>query len=153
MLPFFTTFNRFIGSFFSMFFVLGMWYSNTWGTGHLPLNSNRVYDHFGHLYNVTKVIHRKTGLFDAEKYEKYSPAFLASGNITIYVFYFSIYTATLTYAFLYQRHEIKLGFMELLGVFQKNKKKGNHANRYGDIHNRLMAAYKDGKHRTHPSYG
>ncbi len=126
-----------------MFLVLGVWYSNAWGTGHLPLNSNRVYDHFGHLYNVSRAIHRKSGLFDAEKYEKYSPAFLASGNITIYIFYFSIYSATLVYAVLYQRHEIQRGFADLLGSFWKSKKRP--AQRHHDIHNHLMSAYKDGE--------
>jgi len=144
MLPFFTTFNRFAGSFFSMFLVLGLWYSNTWGTGHLPLNSNRVYDHFGKSYNVSRAIHRQSGLFDARKYEKYSPAFLASGNITLYIFYFSIYTATLTYALLYQRHEMKLGFVELFNSIWKKKKVASR--RREDVHNRLMSAYADGEY-------
>ncbi|KAH8887256.1 OPT superfamily oligopeptide transporter [Thozetella sp. PMI_491] len=141
MLPFFTTLNKFFGSFISMFFVLGLWYSNAWDTGHLPLNSNRVYDHFGHTYNVSRAIHRKSGLFDAEKYEKYSPAFLAAGNITIYVFYFSIYTATLTYALLYQRREVQRGFTEVFNCFWKSKRRT--ARQHYDVHNRLMSAYKN----------
>ncbi|UZP36525.1 hypothetical protein NXS19_004341 [Fusarium pseudograminearum] len=72
MVPFFSTFNRFVGAFISMWVVLGLWYSNIYNTGYLPINSNRVYDRWGQLYNVTRAINDR-GLFDAEKYEDYSP--------------------------------------------------------------------------------
>ena len=142
MLPFFTTLNKFAGCFISLFLVLGLWYSNSYSTGYLPLNTNRVYDHFGRIYNITRAIN-EDGLFNSEGYEKYSPAFLTAGNLTIYVFTFAIYSATFTYAVLYHHHEIKLGFVELFNSFRKGKKRDE--SRYEDVHNRLMSAYKEGK--------
>ncbi|GKT94561.1 OPT oligopeptide transporter [Colletotrichum tofieldiae] len=56
MVPFFSTFNKFLGAFFSMFIVLAIWYTNTYNTGYLPINSNKVYDHFGALYNVSRAV-------------------------------------------------------------------------------------------------
>jgi len=95
IVPFFSTFNRILGQIVSGFVILGLWCSNAWGTAHLPINSNYVYDNTAHPYNVTRAINEK-GLFDAEKYEAYSPAYLAAGNLTIYMFFFAVYPATLT---------------------------------------------------------
>jgi hypothetical protein len=145
MLPFFTTVNKFAGALGSMFLVLGMWYSNAFSTGFLPLNSNRVFDHFGHLYNVSRIIDRD-GLFVAERYSSYSPAYVASGNLTNFIFFFAMYTATLTYAWLYHAREIKLGFVDLVHSFRKP---GKDPKKYNDIHNRLMASYDEGQYLTY----
>jgi hypothetical protein len=154
MLPLFTTLNKFAGNFISLFLVLGLWYSNAFSTAWLPLNSNRLYDNRGKLYNVTRAIDDQ-GLFDAAKYENYSPAFLAAGSLTNYVFNFAIYTATFMYALLYHHHEIKLGFVELWHGLRWRRKGGGSKNegqegektesRHEDVHNRLMAKYKDGE--------
>lgn len=88
MVPFFSTFNRFLGMFASFFVVVAIWYTNTYNTGYLPINSNRVYDNTGKLYNVSRAIDSH-GLFDPVKYAEYSPPFLAAGNLTIYIFFFA----------------------------------------------------------------
>jgi OPT family small oligopeptide transporter len=140
MIPFFSTFNKFLGAFFSMFVILGLWYNNTYNTAYLPINSNRVFDHFGKLYNVSRAVD-KHGLFAAEKYEAYSPPFLTAANITIYMFFFAIYSATLMYAILYHRHEIGMGFKALINSFRKNG--DAEAGQVLDVHNRLMKAYPE----------
>ena len=146
MLPFFTTFNKFIGGFISMFVVLGLWYGNAYNTAYLPINSNRVFDHFGRVYNITRAV-TPDGLFNAETYSAYSPAFLSAGNLTIYIFTFALYTATFTYAILYQWHEIKLGFIEIFNSFKwGGSKPSRDDKRYQDVHNRLMARYDEGEH-------
>ena len=136
MLPFFSTLGKFLGMFFAMFVILGFWYTNTWHTGYLPINSNRVYDHFGKAFNVSRAIDDR-GLFDADKYEAYSPAFLAAGNLVVYLAFFAIYAATVSYAFLYHRHEIMMG---LKNIFKRNKKGEEE---YKDVHNKLMARYPE----------
>ncbi|KAK0649302.1 OPT oligopeptide transporter protein-domain-containing protein [Cercophora newfieldiana] len=140
MVPFFSTLNRFMGQFVSAFVILGLWCSNAWGTAYLPINSNYVYDNSAHRYNVSHIINEK-GLFDAGRYESYSPAYLAAGNLTIYLFFFAVYPATLTYVFLNHRYEIATGFKSLIWSFWKSK--NPEANEYKDVHNRLMAAYPE----------
>ncbi|KAK6222197.1 opt oligopeptide transporter [Colletotrichum tabaci] len=140
MVPFFSTFNKFLGAFFSMFIVLAIWYTNTYNTGYLPINSNKVYDHFGSLYNVSRAVNEH-GLFDKEAYEAYSPPFLGAANVMVYMFFFAIYTATITYAFLYHRHEIVLGFKALVGSFRKNS--DIEKDQVLDVHNRLMKVYPE----------
>jgi len=143
MVPFFNIANKFIGAFISFFVILGVWFSNNYYTGYLPINSNRVFDHFGKLYNVSHAINEK-GLFDPEKFEAYSPAYLSAGFAILYLFFFSLYPAVISYAYLYHRHEIAMGFRNLFNSFRKNK---NIEHEYTDVHNRLMSAYPEGEHR------
>lgn len=140
MVPFFSTINRFLGAFASMWVVLAIWYRNVYNTGYLPINTNRVYDHFGHLYNVTLATNDK-GLFDAEKYEQYSPPFLGAGNVVIYMFFFGVYTSTLTYAALYHRREMVTGFKGLVNSFRRNKVATDESEL--DVHHRLMKKYPE----------
>lgn len=142
MVPFFSTFNRFIGVFISFWVVLGFWYGNLYDTGYLPINTNRVYDHFGHLYNVSLAVNDR-GLFDQDKYAAYSPPFLGAGNVVIYMFFFAIYSSTLTYAVLYHRREIVTGFKGLINSIRKKKPTGNEDLHDLDVHNRLMKSYRE----------
>ncbi|KAM0553971.1 hypothetical protein ACHAPJ_007043 [Fusarium lateritium] len=141
MVPFFSTFNRFVGAFISMWVVLGLWYSNIYNTGYLPINSNRVYDRWGQLYNVTRATNDR-GLFDSAKYEDYSPPFLGAGNVVIYIFFFGIYTSTLTYALLFHRREIVTGFKGLINSMRRKSKLPEEVHDL-DVHTRLMKAYRE----------
>lgn len=50
-----------------------LYYSNTWFTGHLPLQSNLIYDNMGKKYNVSRVVNQRNDFtFDDNKYEQYS---------------------------------------------------------------------------------
>ncbi|KAH7148288.1 OPT oligopeptide transporter protein-domain-containing protein [Dactylonectria macrodidyma] len=142
MVPFFSTFNRFIGVFISFWVVLGFWYGNLYDTGYLPINTNRVYDHFGKLYNVSNAINDR-GLFDEDKYAAYSPPFLGAGNVVIYMFFFGIYTSTLTYAALYHRREIVTGFKGIINSMRRKKPHVNEELDDLDVHNRLMKSYRE----------
>jgi hypothetical protein len=141
IVPFFNTANKFVGTFFSMFVVLGLWYTNTYNTGYLPLNTPRIFDHFGKLYNVSKVIDSR-GLFAPEKYEAYSQVNLSAGYVTAYLFFFAVYTSAITYVFLYHRQDIAIGFRNLFNSFRKNR---NSEYEFTDIHNRLMTSYSEGE--------
>ncbi|KAF8706824.1 OPT oligopeptide transporter protein, partial [Rhizoctonia solani] len=133
--PFFATFNNFIGMLTTFPIVLSIWLTNTWYTGHLPINSNRPFDRFGHQYKVTEVVD-DNGFYDQAAYEAYSPLYLSAGQAFLYGSFFAVYPATLVYAFLYHRHEIVRGFKSLI-----RRKDPRHDNK--DVHNRLMAAYPE----------
>lgn len=135
VLPFFFWWNAFIGITIAGFVVVSLWYTNTYNTGYLPINTPRVFDHFADYYNVSRAIDHR-GIFDAVKYEAYSPPFLSAGYLTVYLFFFAIYTSVLTWTFLYHRHEVAAGFKNL---FRRGQRNVLHA----DVHNRLMAAYPE----------
>ncbi|TVY44112.1 Sexual differentiation process protein [Lachnellula subtilissima] len=107
------------------------------------LGLNPVFDHFGKLYNVSHAINEK-GLFDGPKYEAYSPAYLSAGYATVYLFFFAIYSAVVSYTYLYHRHEIAMGFRSLINSFRKKEDRNSDLD-YTDIHNRLMAKYPEGQ--------
>ncbi|CAM1506483.1 Fc.00g061240.m01.CDS01 [Cosmosporella sp. VM-42] len=142
MVPFFSTFNAFVGGFFTFFIVLAFYYTNTFNTGYLPVNSNRVYDHFGKLYNVSSILDRR-GIFDGAKYAGYSPPFLSAGSSVVYMFFFAVYTATVTYGILYHHREIRMGFRDLINSFRPSKKNQVEADQVLDVHNRLMKVYPE----------
>lgn len=139
--------------FISGLLILAVWYSNTWNTGYLPINSNRIYDHFGNLYNVSQALDAK-GMFDLEKYSKYSAPYMSAANSLVYGLFFAIYSAIVTHVILYHRYELKMGFKNLIkGLrWRRNKKstEGEQENEratdgeYLDVHNRLMAVYPEG---------
>ena len=98
------------------------------------LNSNRTFDRYGGLYNVSRAIDSH-GHFAKQEYMDYSQAHMAAGNVTVYFWFFALYSAVASYAFLYHRHEIAMGFSNL---FRRKKALG-----YKDVHNRLMQAYPE----------
>lgn len=142
MVPFFSTFNLFLGMFFSMFVIVAMYWTNAFSTGYLPINSNRTFDHFGLRYKVKSIID-ELGIFDGAKYQQYSPPFLSSANIVVYMFFFAMYSATVTYGILYHRHEIAMGCRDLWSNFKNRKGSENTQKSDLDVHNRLMKAYKE----------
>ncbi|KAM4067652.1 OPT oligopeptide transporter protein [Hirsutella rhossiliensis] len=150
MVPSFTTFNAVAGMFITGLFVLAVWFTNVWNTGYLPINTNRVYDHFGKMYNVSRALDEH-GMFDLKKYTNYSAPYMGAANALLYGWFFAIYTAILTHVILHQRYEIKMGFRNLFrGLrFRKKKATTETANEqrsegaYSDVHNRLMAAYPE----------
>ncbi|KAJ7106264.1 OPT oligopeptide transporter protein-domain-containing protein, partial [Mycena epipterygia] len=120
---------------FTLPVIAAIWYTNTWNTGYLPINSNIVFDNTVNLYNVTAVIGSNT-LFNQTLYEEYSPAYLSASYAVVYGVFFATYTATLTHAFLYHRHEIAHGFRSILS---RRKTSEMHA----DVHVRLMEHYNE----------
>ncbi|KAG8699351.1 hypothetical protein FRC08_005363, partial [Ceratobasidium sp. 394] len=133
--PFFATANNFVGMLCTFPIVLSLWLTNTWYTGHLPINMNRPFDRFGKQYKVTKVVD-EFGFYDQAAYEAYSPLYLSAGQSFLYGSFFAVYPATLVYAFLYHRREIVRGFKSL--IRRKDPRQDNK-----DVHNRLMAVYPE----------
>ncbi len=50
-----------------------LYYSNTWLSAYLPLQSNSIFDRTAKVYNVSRVVNKGDGFtFDPAKYEAYS---------------------------------------------------------------------------------
>ncbi|KAK8430914.1 OPT oligopeptide transporter protein-domain-containing protein [Phyllosticta citricarpa] len=142
VVPFFNSMNGFLGMFVSSFGVLALWYANAFHTAHLPINSQRVFDRFGRHCNVSRAIEAR-GMFDAEEFAAYSPTYLGASYVVNYMMHFALYAATISYAFLYDRHEIWQGLRGL----RARKTEGF----YKDVRNRLMAAYPEVRGQTSPA--
>ncbi|CAK7274008.1 hypothetical protein SEPCBS119000_005949 [Sporothrix epigloea] len=163
VLPFFTSINLFAGAFMATLVILAFWFTNTFNTGYLPINSNRVFNNMGDLYNISEIIDPKTKIFDEKMYQAYSPAYMGAGNITVYIIFFSVYPATIVYVILNHRYEIAVG-MKNTWLYTKSRiarltskaardahdaekedgnATGNASITYQDVHNRLMSAYPE----------
>ncbi|OHW90574.1 OPT family small oligopeptide transporter [Colletotrichum incanum] len=54
-----------------------LYYSNTWDSAYLPIQSNSIYDHSGKTFNVSKVVNKADEFsFDPLKYANYSNIYL-----------------------------------------------------------------------------
>ncbi|OAA56306.1 Tetrapeptide transporter, OPT1/isp4 [Niveomyces insectorum RCEF 264] len=164
VVPFFTTLNNFLGLVVASFVVLAMWFTNAYYTSYLPINSNRVFDNTGKVYNISRIIDERS-IFSEAKYVTYSPAYMAAGNLTIYIFFFAIYPATIVYIGLNHGYEFTTGMRnvyynarDVVRPLFRRKKNGNNSNALGghandsnansestyqDVHNRLMARYPE----------
>jgi OPT family small oligopeptide transporter len=144
MVPAFSTFNRTLGMFlFGILFIVPIYYTNTWNTSYIPINSNRVFDHFGQRYNVSRTIDER-GFFDYDKYMDYSAAYLGAGNTIVYGAFFGLYLAAVTHVLLFHRYEITMGFKSLwMTIRRKKASTESTEGEYKDVHNRLMASYPE----------
>jgi hypothetical protein len=136
ILPFYSTFNGFLGALIAAPIVLTFWYTNTWNTAYIAINDNRLWDNTGSRYNVLRVVDNDTALFNEEGYRAYSPAYLSAGHALAHGVWFALYTATITHTILYHRREIIAGFRNLISrksAFADCK----------DVHAHLMRRYRE----------
>lgn len=89
------------------------------------------------------------GLYDHEKYTGYSAAYLSAANCINYGTMFGMYSAAVIYVALFHRHEVTMGFKALWKTMRRTKRTEGvvEEEQYADVHNRLMAAYPEGKFR------
>ncbi|KAL1624245.1 hypothetical protein SLS56_007947 [Neofusicoccum ribis] len=137
VIPFAVTLNTSIGCFLGGITLIGLYYTNTYHTGYLPINTNSMFNHYAKSYNVSAVLDDR-GWLDEEKYQAYSPVYLAASSLTMYWWAFAVYPAAVSYAVMYHRQDIALGFRSLFQGYKRT------AEEFKDIHTKLMAAYKEG---------
>jgi OPT family small oligopeptide transporter len=142
MMPYFTTFNTFIGSCIAFLTISGIYFTNSFYTSYLPINVNKPYDNMGLPYNISLVVDSR-GIINETMYQAYSPPYLTASSITQYMFFFATYTATITYGFLYHWDELRMGFSDLINSFRPSKRGAVEQKRVLDVHNRLMKEYKE----------
>ncbi|RSM05365.1 hypothetical protein CDV31_009603 [Fusarium ambrosium] len=115
-----------------------LYYTNTWWSAYLPLQSNSIYDNTGQVFNVSKVINKRDGFaFDLEKYQDYSPIYLpVTYALNTFGLSFATISSLFVWLFLEKRQEITLAFRTAL---------------YGD---RNGSSVKDGpsRQRLQPQY-
>ncbi|WVQ66274.1 OPT family small oligopeptide transporter [Kwoniella botswanensis] len=139
-LPTFAVANQVVGIIIGAFMILAIWFTNTWNTGFLPINSNATFDNTGASYNVTSVLNPATGKLDETLYRSYSQPFFSAGYIVYNIWAFASYTASFSYVFLFYRRDIIRGFK---GVYRRLFKKVDDEDLEEDIHYRLMKRYKE----------
>ncbi|KAL8292594.1 hypothetical protein RQP46_001206 [Phenoliferia psychrophenolica] len=134
--PLFASMNMYAGMIIiGLGMIPAIYFTNTWYTGYLLINSNHIFDNTGARYNVSRIINSDFTL-NVAAYESYSQVYQSAGNAVVFFAFFAVYTATLMHIILYFRVEVVNGFR---AVFQRK----NARDAYNDVHNRLMRKYKE----------
>lgn len=115
-----------------------MYFNNVWNGGHLPINTNKIYDNTGEVYNVHRILHANMTL-NEEAYQNYSIPWFSTTQVLNFVGLFTMYASIPVYNYLYFRKAIVSGIKSLAGRKKRNDE-------FTDVHNRLMSAYKECPH-------
>lgn len=101
-IPTFAIMNQFAGLLIAVPICLAVWYTNSWNTGYLPINSNHSFDNTAHSFNVTKIL--TDGKLDNDKYQQYSQPWISAGYATSFFWYFTLYGASKSLLYNSTRH-------------------------------------------------
>ena len=106
-----------------------LYFTNSLYTGYMPFNSSSSYDRFGQTYDILKIVTNRTEL-DTAAYEEYSPLFLSTTYLLLYITGFATSTAVLVHTFLYHGKALWRGIRQ----FKTEE---------DDIHAKFMKRYKE----------
>ncbi|PVU94517.1 hypothetical protein BB561_002502 [Smittium simulii] len=112
-----------------------LYYSNILNFGHFQIYARRPFDMYGAFYAIDLVIDENKKL-DVQKYLDYSPMKLNVSVFLAYFFSFAGVVALLVHFLLYHTGDLMV-YMQKIIIERKQSVGG-----FGDIHNKLMEAYK-----------
>ncbi|KAI3559241.1 OPT family small oligopeptide transporter [Colletotrichum abscissum] len=89
-----------------------LYYSNTWDSAYLPIQSNSIYDNLGKTFNVSRVINKKDDFtFDPVKYANYSDIYLpVTYALNTFGLSFATIASLFVWLFLEKRRHIAAAF-------------------------------------------
>lgn len=140
-LPFYTQANQYIGVIIAGGIIIpALYWTNYRWVGYLPINTNKLYDNKGELFDVKKVL--TNGLLDEQKYQAYSPPYYTAASILTYGAFFALYPYAIIETFLLQWNVIIDSFKDVFKSVFKKKRTSNFEG-HGDPHSRMMAKYHE----------
>ncbi|THX14800.1 OPT family small oligopeptide transporter [Aureobasidium pullulans] len=129
--PTFSHLNTIIGlGIFMIITTLGISYTGALYSDYLPINTSTTFDNTQSKYNVTRIL-GPGYTFDVEKYQKYSPMFLAPTFALNYGLSFAALIAAIVHTIVYHRGEL----WTRLRLARKQEPQ--------DLHMRLMSKYRE----------
>lgn len=137
-MPFFAICTQYIGSIIGGCIILGIFYSNMYNTGYLPINSSSAFANDGQPYVVQKIV--VNNKLDTAKYQKYSPPFYSAGYVLTVGANFAFYPVYFLYIMVNQWKTIGNAYVDFYKGLRYGK--GNYEGAM-DVHSREMAKYKE----------
>ncbi|KAH6977206.1 OPT oligopeptide transporter protein-domain-containing protein [Ilyonectria sp. MPI-CAGE-AT-0026] len=137
--PFFIVVQM-VGStaFWGICVIIPVFFSNTWDTGYLPINSWLPYDNTGAPYQAQLIL-GQDHKFNQTAYEQYSPLLLPAAFVLRWAGMMALLPAMPVFVYLWHR---KL----FAPIFQSWFKSDAHTMWENDVHYRLMSRYKEAPH-------
>lgn len=136
--PFFATCTMYVGSILGGFVILGIFYSNMYNTGYLPINSASAFANDGKPFVVQKIV--VNNKLDLNKYQDYSPPFYSAGYVLTVGANFAFYPVYFLYIMVNQWKTIGKAYVDFYKGLRYGK--GNYEDAM-DVHNREMSKYKE----------
>lgn len=143
-LPFYTYLNNYIGTVCGFICILALYYSNLKWTAYFPINSNRLFNNKGQVYDIKKVLNSSSG-FDDGKYKKYGPPYFSAANLILYGAHFALYPFAIFYEFATEWATMSASFVNIAktikGAFSSDADTLNVT--HDDPHCEMMAQYPE----------
>jgi OPT family small oligopeptide transporter len=112
-----------------------LYFRNVWNSGYLPINTNRVYDNTGNIYDVRRILNDDMTI-NSTAYHEYSIPWMSITQILNYVGFFALYASIPAHIALWYRKDIVAG---VSSIWRRTKRTDD----FKDVHNRLMCAYEE----------
>lgn len=143
-IPFYTYANRYLGTMLGFFIILGVYYSNNNWTAYFPINSNRLFNNKGKVYQVHDILDENNS-FDHKKYLEVGPPYFSAANLVLYGAFFVLYPFAILYQLVTEWASMKTSFVNIAITFKDAFRKDTDT--YGryreDPHCKMMAAYPE----------
>ncbi|KZT06325.1 OPT oligopeptide transporter [Laetiporus sulphureus 93-53] len=130
MVPWWAQVQVFAGFvFFYWILTPALYYPNVWSLAYFPMLSTELYDRFGDVYNVSKILD-SSGDFSQSLYEAYSPLYLPAAYTMTYLMAFALAPCVIVHTALFHGKTIWQGIKRV-------------STEKDDIHAKLMKAYPE----------
>lgn len=139
-IPFLSQVNGYAGALVAGLVVIpAIYYTNSRWTSYLPINTNTLFTNTGQPYDVKNIL--TNGLFDAKKYEKYSPPFYTAGNLVVYGGFFVLYP----FAIIYTLASEWKSLLKAFGSFWETLRHPGVSNyaQHKDNHSQMMSKFRE----------
>ncbi|KAI1081027.1 OPT oligopeptide transporter protein-domain-containing protein [Whalleya microplaca] len=136
--PFFATCTMYCGAILGGIIILGIYYSNMYNTGYLPINSSSAFANDGTPYEVQKVV--VNNRLDETLYQEYSPPFYSAGYILTVGANYAFYPVYFLYIMVNQWKTVGKAYIDFYKGLRHGK--GNYEGAM-DVHSRLMSRYPE----------
>ena len=136
--PFWSAMQTASGQVIAGLIMIGLYFSNTYWVGYMPINSNGAFDNTGVKYVANKII--SNGQFDVAKYEKYSPPFYSASGVFTQGSWFAWVTLVVTYVTIRFWPGLKRAYK---GMWRSLRHTESVYKGHNDAHTRMMRAYPE----------
>lgn len=143
--PFYTYVNQYIGMVLGFITILAVYYSNNKWTAYFPINSNRLFNNKGQVYDV-KMILNENSSFDEKKYLKYGPPYFSAANLVLYGAYFCMYPFAILYHLIIEWESMSQSFVSIWQTIRDlfRKEHSSPMARFrNDPHCQMMSHYQE----------
>lgn len=136
--PFFSVITQYCGSLLGAMIIIGIYWTNMYNTGYLPINSSSAFANDGSTFDVQKIV--VDNKLNETLYQEYSLPFYSAGYILTTGANFAFYPIYFLYVMGNQWTTMRKALIDFYQGLRYGK--GNYEGAM-DVHSRIMSKYKE----------